>query len=616
MKIRTLCFPDYLLIALFASVAACFDMGTASTGILLIGLVNSAVLPPMTTRILRLKLCAERIRNGALDEPFPVDANDELGALAASLSDMTDALKQSRHEAPANIDNLKDILHSIKDSLIAVNPDGTLQFVNSAACGLFGSEQPFASMMEQLPGEALAKLRFVLSGRSPGGDQTYRHQPEGAQPLWLRMTVTPLRNSGSGAVIVHRDVTAYLQGSDHLQKSPPLPEELSKHIPGLLYQYRLLPDGRYCMPYASERITDFFGVTPEEARSDATAVLRSLHPKDRETLVTSIKDSAKNRISWQQEFRVEQPNKDVLWLHAESRLQQLEDDSLLWHGIARDITEHKLLESELHKAQADLETRIAERNARLLAANTQLDLRNQKVRQEIMERMQLEQKLKESHDLQVLLAAELNMSEERERRRIAITLHDSVVQDLALGKLRLDMTLKEGKAAYDVLESLVTLIEKAIEQIRGICYDLSPPLLYDLGLTQAVESLGERLARQYGFGFTLQEKLEAAPLPDHVRIVLYQAAKELLINVVKHAHARRVIVQIQQKLGMVQLSIIDDGVGFPPSAGKGFGLSHVEQRIGFLSGTMRIISAPGRKTVVTVVVPMAEGKKQTGGRKR
>ena len=517
MKIRTLRFPDYLLVALCASVAACFDIGKASTGILLIGLVSSAVLPPMTTRILRLKLRAERIRNGALDEPFPVDSNDELGALAASLNDMTDALKQSRNEALAELNNLNDIFRS--------------------------------------------------------------------------------------------------QDSDQLQKSPPLPEELSKHIPGLLYQYRLGPDGGYCMSYASERITDFFGVTPEEARSDAAVVLRSLHPKDRETLVASIKESAKSRTSWQHEFRVEQPNKDLLWLHAESRLQQLEDGSLLWHGIAREITEHKLLESELHKAQADLETRIAERNAKLSAANTQLDLRNQKVRQEIMERIQLEQKLKESHDLQVLLAAELNMSEERERRRIAITLHDSVVQDLALGKLRLDMTLKEGKAAYDVLESLVTLIENAIEQIRGICYDLSPPLLYDLGLTEAVESLGERLARQYGFGFTLQGKLEAAPLPDHVRIVLYQAAKELLINVVKHARARRVIVQIQQKLGMVQLSIIDDGIGFPPSAGKGFGLSHIEQRIGFLSGTMRIISAPGRKTVVTVVVPMAEGKKQTAGRK-
>jgi len=604
-----------LFIALFASIAAHLDIDGTGTGMLLVGLVGSAALHPMTKRILRLKRCAESIGSGPLDKPFPVDSSDELGALAASLNGMTDALQQSYDETLADRDKLHDILHSMSDSLMAVYPDCTVQFANGAACALFDSEQPFAAMMEQLGGEAAAKLRLVLSGTSPGFDQTYRHQPEGAPPLWLRMTVTPLRDS-NGVVVLHRDITACMQPLGHQQNSSTLLDELSTHGPGLLYQYQLLPDGSYRMPYASGRIADFFGVTPEEARSDVAAVFKSIHPKDREALDASIKESAKNRTSWQQEFRVEQPNQGVRWLNAESRLQPLEDGSLLWHGIAMEITEHKLLETELHMAQADLEMRIAERSAKLSVANKQLALRNKKVHQEIKERIQLEQRLKESHELLALLAAELNISEERERRRIAITLHDDVVQDLALGKLRLDMTLKEGKATYDVLESLVILIEKAIVQIRGICYDLSPPLLYDLGLVQAVESLGERLARQHGLGFTLQGKLEAATLPDHMRIVLYQTAKELLINVIKHARASRVIVQIKEKLGTVQLSIIDDGVGFPLSTGKGFGLSHVEQRIGFLDGTMRIISAPGRKTVVTVVVPMAQGEKLPVGRKR
>lgn len=379
---------------------------------------------------------------------------------------------------------------------------------------------------------------------------------------------------------------------------------LSRHIPAAIYQYQLFEDGRQAIPYASERIWDIFGVTPKEAMSDATAIFTFVHQEDRDGLIASLYDSARTLTPWLREFRVLLPGRKTNWIEAEATIQQLENDSILWHCFARDISERKTLEDDLREAQDDLVALVEVRTENLTAANKKLAALNKEIQDEILERITLESKLKESYDLLALLTADLVQSEERERRRIAIELHDNVVQHLALGKLRLDMTLQDGVPPQESLETLVNLIVSAMQQIRRICNDLSPPLLYDLGLPHAIESLGERLGREHLFHFTLYGKLKNDQMSDHLRTVLYQTARELLVNVVKHAKAKNVVVHLRAKLGMVQLVVIDDGVGFPPSGGKGFGLSHVQQRIEFLKGKLTITSEPGRKTVVAVVVPL------------
>lgn len=379
---------------------------------------------------------------------------------------------------------------------------------------------------------------------------------------------------------------------------------LSRQIPGAMYQYQLFPDGRHAVPYASERIFNIFGVTAEEAMSDATALFRLVHLDDHDALAASIHASARDHTPWLGEFRVVPPDQDLRWIETEATPQQLEDGGTLWHCFARDVSERKNLEEGLREAQEALVMLVEERTGRFIAANSELATLNKEVQEEILERIRLERKLKESYDLLSSLTADLVLSEERERRRIAIELHDNVVQYLALGKLRLDMTVKGETPSSDLLETLVTLIVGAIKQIRRICNDLSPPLLYDLGLPHAIESLGERLGREHNFSFVLHADFKGVHLSDHLRTVLYQTASELLINVVKHADAKNVNVQLRNKLGMVQLSVIDDGKGFIFPGGKGFGLSHVQQRIEFLKGTLKIISAPGRKTVIAVVVPL------------
>lgn len=380
---------------------------------------------------------------------------------------------------------------------------------------------------------------------------------------------------------------------------------LSREIPLLIYQYQLLSDGSHSIPYVNERIIDVLEVTPEEAMCDPAAIFDLVHPQDRNFLVASIQESARSLTPWLGEFRVVLPEQQTRWIEAEAALQQLENGGFLWSGYARDVSERKALEQELWKAQEELAQMVEERTDKLVETNVELTNLYKEVQEEVLERIKLEQKLKDSYELLSLLAIDLVLSEERERRRIAIELHDDVVQYLALGKLRLDMMSQDTVPTPDLLEALTELIVSAMQQIRRICNDLSPPLLYDLGLAQAVESLGEHLAKEHRFRFILKGSLENSTLTDHLRTVLYQTARELLINVVKHAKASNVIVLLQSTAEMVQLTVIDNGVGFPPSRSKGFGLSHVQQRIEFLKGTFSIISLPGRKTLVTVAVPLA-----------
>lgn len=382
-------------------------------------------------------------------------------------------------------------------------------------------------------------------------------------------------------------------------------ERFTRCIPAVVFQYRSFPDGSRSIPFVSDRIGDLLGVTPDEAMSDADAVINLIHPLDRNTVAASMREAARDVTLWHGEFRVLLPGQEMRWIEAEATMQQLEDGGCMWYGYARAVTERVLLEHDLRETQEELLQIIEERTDKLSITNKKLAALNQEAQEEILERIKLEGKLKRSHELLSLLATDLVLSEERERRRIAVELHDDVVQHLALGKMRLDMTVEDGDQPPDLLKELAELIVNAMQQVRRICNDLSPPLLYDLGLPHAIESLGERLAREHRLRFALKGDLGSVVLSDRLRTVLYQTARELMVNVVKHAAAKNLLVELGIKRGAVQLRVTDDGVGFGPAVPKGFGLTHTQQRIEFLKGRLTVASPAKGKTVVRVIVPLA-----------
>ena len=163
-----------------------------------------------------------------------------------------------------------------------------------------------------------------------------------------------------------------------LAQSQELLEKLSLHVPGVIYQYRLAPDGTSSFPYSSDGIRDIYGVTPAEVRNDAAAVFAVLHPEDRSQVWEAIRASAKALALWDQEFRVLLPERGLRWLAGQARPARMADGSVLWHGFITDVTERKRLQDALLASEAfatatldaaAAQICVLDREGRILAVN-------------------------------------------------------------------------------------------------------------------------------------------------------------------------------------------------------------------------------------------------------
>ncbi len=217
---------------------------------------------------------------------------------------------------------------------------------------------------------------------------------------------------------------------------------------------------------------------------------------------------------------------------------------------------------------------------------------------------QLEREVAERTDSLRQLASEVCLAEERERRQIAEDLHDHLGQGLALIKMRLQRLRGDAVlSGHDrALDELVSLSDQAIRYTRGLTFELSPPVLYELGLGSALDWLAEEVGRKHGLKVAVTDD-GLTPLPDDLMVMFWKSARELLHNVVKHAGAGRVDVTLAVHDGRVALSVSDDGHGFDfdqarGRAGGGFGLFSIEERIRQLGGVMTVDTRPGEGTRV------------------
>ncbi len=238
--------------------------------------------------------------------------------------------------------------------------------------------------------------------------------------------------------------------------------------------------------------------------------------------------------------------------------------------------------------------------------------------QEIGERLGAEEKLEKYQERLRSLASQLTLAEERERRRIAVHLHDNIGQKLALSNIKLGQ-LTELAAACDN-EALETgigdvrqLLKQTIQDAKSLTFKISSPILYELGLEAAVEWLVEELQSQQGIPAYFEDDHQPKPLAEDVRVLLFQAVNELLVNVVKHSRARHVQVSLWREGEQVKVGVYDDGLGFNAAesgarTGKrngGFGLFSIRERLKPFAGTLEVESTPGSGTQVIMTVPVA-----------
>ena len=136
---------------------------------------------------------------------------------------------------------------------------------------------------------------------------------------------------------------------DSLQHTTQLLGNLARHVPGVIYQYRLFPDGRACFPYASEGLWHIYEAQFDEVRDDARLIFERLHPHDRDAVALAIRASAETLGPWRQEYRVVLPEQGERWRQGDAQPERLSDGSVLWHGYITDITERKRIEDVTHR---------------------------------------------------------------------------------------------------------------------------------------------------------------------------------------------------------------------------------------------------------------------------
>jgi signal transduction histidine kinase len=240
--------------------------------------------------------------------------------------------------------------------------------------------------------------------------------------------------------------------------------------------------------------------------------------------------------------------------------------------------------------------------------------RSREANKRLAERRQAEAKMITYQQQLRSLIAELSSTEEREKRRLAEDLHDSIAQHVAIAKLRADALCRSGVSASSVeeLEKICSLLDAAIQQIRSLIFDLGSPVLYEFGLEAALESLAKKIQQQQGITVHFVDDKQPKPLKEDVAVCCFRSVQELLVNVVKHAQARNVRVAIGRDGGQVRITVADDGIGFTAdqvfsqrNSGRGFGLLRIDERFRHLGGHIQVDSKPGQGTSVTMVSPLA-----------
>jgi PAS domain S-box-containing protein len=368
-----------------------------------------------------------------------------------------------------------------------------------------------------------------------------------------------------------------------------------------------LKTGRYIfMSLAQMKLTGFSakelqGLSAEEA-------YERVHPEDREIWISQQKQVAAGQDSGMPvEYRWKVKSGEYRWFSdSRSAVRDAQGQAVALVEVSRDITDRKKAEEELMRSRAELEYRVEERTKELSqTAETLAD--------EVAQRIAVEQDLRKRSDQLRSLASELALTEQRERMRLAQILHDGLQQILVAAKYRV-ATAERSQHLKTLVDEITDLLDDAIETSRSLTSELSPPILREGGLVPAIEWLARWMRDRHGLDVRLTVRDNIDPSSEDIVLLLFQAARELLFNIVKHAFAKAANLELAQADGHIQVIVEDKGIGFNPTeipaqkgASGGFGLFSIRERVSLLGGHMEISSAPGQGSRFTLAVPLSAG---------
>lgn len=251
------------------------------------------------------------------------------------------------------------------------------------------------------------------------------------------------------------------------------------------------------------------------------------------------------------------------------------------------------------------------------AVNESRDRRERRRAEQALREMKDELEHRVAHRTTQLrqLTSELAQTEQRERRRLAQILHDHLQQLLVAAKIQLDISKasRSPEGAQQAFDRVRDLISESIEVSRSLTVELAPPVLYEAEFAAALRWLAEHMRKKHGLRVQVRADADIEPASEDLRVMLFEATRELLFNIVKHSGTDEASITLARFDGNhVRLVVSDAGKGFDrPSfdrdSDRGFGLFSIRERLSLLGCTLRIESSPGRGTTVYITAPGSHG---------
>jgi PAS domain S-box-containing protein len=511
------------------------------------------------------------------------------------------------------------ISQNSNDWIYLIRPDRTFQYVSPSSERVTGyTPLEFINHPGRLldiihpddKAQVKSHLEIVQTEAEPHNLE-FRIITKTGELRWIRHSCLPVHNDEGhyvGRSGTNRDITLRKEAEEALRES----EERYRTAIEQSNDGITISKGDI-LQKVNLKFLEIFGYDdPDEVIGKSIAVY--IDPEDRQKVVAyALKRTKGEPVPAMYEFKGLRRNGESLYIEVSvAKIISQREERIL--AVIRDITERKHAEQALQEAYGSLDQKVKERTKQLQLANERLNI-------EIEERKLIETVLRKSEDQLRLLSTRLINAQEKERKRIAIELHDELGQSLIGLKFQLSSFQKKlggnRKALEQEIRQAANSIDLMTENVKRLSRDLRPSILEHLGLFDALQWLFEDFSKK------LQIKIEnKIPRPEfslskEQELIIFRIFQEALANIGKHAQATQIFIELTQEGQFAFFSIKDNGKGFNPNSIKGkkpsesgLGLTAMAERAQMAGGDFEIKSDTGKGTLITFSIPTGRTRKK------
>jgi PAS domain S-box-containing protein len=493
-----------------------------------------------------------------------------------------DALRES-------VTTLNAVFEALPAGVVVADAEGRIVRDNAATRTLWGvppetkSWEDYSHWVgwwpetgERIQAHEWAMARALLHGEVTRNELIHYQRFHSEERGYYLNNVVPLRNGKgriTGAVAAILDVTARLAAEQALRRSEALYRAIAQNFPeGAIYVFDRdlrfqVAEGQAMkkMGYSREALE---GKTIWEATDPETCrILAQRYP----------------RVLAGESLHFETQLKGWVFSSSYVPVRDAHGEVIAGMVVSQDVTERKKAEQALQHLNDTLERKVAERT----------ELAEMRARQ-----------------LQSL-AVELIEAEEKERWRISEVLHEDLQQILAGAKMQLQPACAKAPPEW-LLGNVERLLDHAIEKSRGLSQDLSPAILNNSDLTFSLNWLIVKMSEKFGLFTDLVIRTGEPFLRGPLKVFIFRAVQELLLNVVKHSGEKSARVVVSSSENGIVATVSDAGLGFDPgilsidiaAVQSGLGLLSLRERASYIGGSLDIESTPGQGTRISLTVPL------------